>query len=318
MKKNKFDGISVMLIIAIIITLVLLVQTLTAQQSENSFCNKECTSVAYQSACLQCEDVRIEINPVVPYTISNDSLIVEYSSNEELQITIYFTFGSCVGSNCDLDVDQLQYTVYYTPPCCDQYICSSEYDCTIEETFIDTTLSISNTGCNVYNVVEHIAIPPRVDTLVVVDTITLTQIDTLVVVETEIQIQTDTITLLEFVPITEWDTIYVYDTTVLEIVYKEKLVDDIVYVPNAVNPNNSNYENSYFIIFSKKDYLIKDLEIFDRWGNLVHDLHMTSTNVQAWDCTYRNQSVSGVYNYKFEVDTGSGWVFYKGSFIIIK
>ena len=70
-----------------------------------------------------------------------------------------------------------------------------------------------------------------------------------------------------------------------------------VFIPNAFSPNNDGI-NDIFLPISSCLYEVFQLQIFDRWGNMV----FASTNVNiGWDGTYKgNKLPQGAYSYQFK------------------
>jgi gliding motility-associated-like protein len=70
-----------------------------------------------------------------------------------------------------------------------------------------------------------------------------------------------------------------------------------IYVPNVFHPDGD-AENNRFLIFGRGVVEIKDLSVFDRWGNMVWRGEHLAANDQStgWDGNMRNKKVSpGVY-----------------------
>jgi len=71
------------------------------------------------------------------------------------------------------------------------------------------------------------------------------------------------------------------------------------YIPNIFSPNGDGY-NDIWHIFQGSKGNIELLEVFDRWGNMVHRGSQTENNLD-WDGTYQNQLLpSSVYAYKLQ------------------
>ncbi|MEL7220748.1 MAG: gliding motility-associated C-terminal domain-containing protein, partial [Bacteroidota bacterium] len=80
-------------------------------------------------------------------------------------------------------------------------------------------------------------------------------------------------------------------------IYVEKTRD--IYVPNAFSPTGEG-NNDMFYIFSKKETIqeIKEMRIFDRWGNNVFEKYDFQPNDprEGWDGKYRNKVLNpGVF-----------------------
>ncbi len=70
------------------------------------------------------------------------------------------------------------------------------------------------------------------------------------------------------------------------------------YIPNVFSPNGDGQNDIWHISFDPSKGNIELLEVFDRWGNLIHKGSSQIGNFD-WDGTYYHQLVSsGVYTYK--------------------
>ncbi|MCB0685827.1 MAG: gliding motility-associated C-terminal domain-containing protein [Saprospiraceae bacterium] len=72
-----------------------------------------------------------------------------------------------------------------------------------------------------------------------------------------------------------------------------------VYRPNAFTPNGDGV-NDFFQLYSDRDFLLKDLQVFNRWGQLVYQQHkMSASNDMKWDGKIGNATLdAGVYIWK--------------------
>ena len=76
-----------------------------------------------------------------------------------------------------------------------------------------------------------------------------------------------------------------------------------VYIPNAFTPNGDGINDSFGMI--GEGYLYYDLEIFDRWGNIMRKGRFRDDT--AWDGTYRGKLVpSDMYIYRIYVQPPIG------------
>ena len=78
-----------------------------------------------------------------------------------------------------------------------------------------------------------------------------------------------------------------------------------IYIPNIFNPASST-DNKMFLIFSNRDITVREMWIYDRWGNEIFQRSNFSIDEDlesCWDGTYKGQLVSeGVYSYKILLD----------------
>lgn len=87
-----------------------------------------------------------------------------------------------------------------------------------------------------------------------------------------------------------------------------KVQDFKLYAPNAFSPNQDE-KNEVFLLYSRKDYLIRYWHIFDRWGNLLFQQEMIPTNDPAygWDGTFKGQPMApGLYIWQTELQVADG------------
>lgn len=76
--------------------------------------------------------------------------------------------------------------------------------------------------------------------------------------------------------------------------------ENYAYIPNSFSPNEDGI-NDYFQVFgTDKVKVVKKMQIFDRWGNLVFDKENLDPNVMTnfWDGTYQGKALdSNVFTY---------------------
>lgn len=98
-----------------------------------------------------------------------------------------------------------------------------------------------------------------------------------------------------------------------------------VYIPNIFQPSSTG-ENSTFKIYTGNGVAsLENFQIFDRWGNQIHDEDLratppSSSGVGSWDGKFNNQSLdSGVYVYVVKVNFIDNFsIIYKGTVTLIK
>ena len=83
----------------------------------------------------------------------------------------------------------------------------------------------------------------------------------------------------------------------------------VINTPNVIAIKNSNSDNSFFTIYATKPATISEMEIYDRWGNLIFNIEgiPTSEPTLGWNGTYKGKDVnSGVYVYRYSLTTEDG------------
>lgn len=69
------------------------------------------------------------------------------------------------------------------------------------------------------------------------------------------------------------------------------------YIPNVFSPNGDGQNDTWHIYYEGSQGSIELIEVFDRWGNMIHRGSQSGT--LDWDGTYHGQMLSaGVYTYK--------------------
>ena len=93
-----------------------------------------------------------------------------------------------------------------------------------------------------------------------------------------------------------------------------------IFIPTAISTGLN--ENDVFFLQSEDEFMISQLNIYDRWGNLVfaNENFMTNDSVQGWDGRINNTNAEqGVYVYQLEYeDPILGTQVLAGSLTIIK
>lgn len=74
-------------------------------------------------------------------------------------------------------------------------------------------------------------------------------------------------------------------------------LEPFIYVPNSFTPNDDEHNNVFHVVVSGK---ILDgsfeLEIYDRWGELIY---VSQDYLEGWDATYLGKPVQdGIYTWK--------------------
>lgn len=96
-----------------------------------------------------------------------------------------------------------------------------------------------------------------------------------------------------------------------------------IFIPNVFSPNNDGV-NDYFQVYTNGDpgTIVKQYQIFDRWGELVHDARNLSPNssIGYWNGTFRGESMeAGVFIYIIEIVYADGFTeIVKGDVTLIR
>ncbi|MBR9922614.1 MAG: T9SS type B sorting domain-containing protein [Bacteroidetes bacterium] len=95
-----------------------------------------------------------------------------------------------------------------------------------------------------------------------------------------------------------------------------------VYIPNIFSPNNDGINDIFYPFAGPEVLEIKQLQIFDRWGDHVFSAQNFQPNdpTQGWDGTHRNKKCSaGIFAYYAEVVFVDGiTAVYKGDITLIR
>ena len=103
-----------------------------------------------------------------------------------------------------------------------------------------------------------------------------------------------------------WYTIMVMDAqgcVQQDSVLVEVVKNYSIYVPNAFSPNFDGI-NDGFYPFTPQNQVMTYFQVYDRWGNLVHEIRNSQTNdiSAAWDGTFRGKDMNpAVFAYVLEV-----------------
>jgi gliding motility-associated-like protein len=89
-----------------------------------------------------------------------------------------------------------------------------------------------------------------------------------------------------------------------------------VYIPNIFNPNSPGINNLFYIFGGQDVQLIKSFQVFDRWGDMIHEFYNFQPNDPAsgWDGKVKGQkAVPAVFVYYAEILFKDGEIIlYKG------
>jgi gliding motility-associated-like protein len=86
-------------------------------------------------------------------------------------------------------------------------------------------------------------------------------------------------------------------------------------IPNSFTPNGDG-KNDVFRIPPGTAFTLKNLSIFDRWGN---KLFSTSDSSQGWDGRYKGQACpAGTYVFMINGSDGTAPLLVKGTVILIR
>ncbi len=81
-----------------------------------------------------------------------------------------------------------------------------------------------------------------------------------------------------------------------------------MYSPTAFSPNNDGHNDSFYLQ-GRSDYVIRTLQIFDRWGNMVFQRQNAFANYEllGWDGTCKGKELNaGLYIWQAEIDLAAG------------
>jgi gliding motility-associated-like protein len=99
-----------------------------------------------------------------------------------------------------------------------------------------------------------------------------------------------------------YDDVDCFDTASVSIQYDPTGVE-FLYIPNVFTPNGDNL-NERFEVKGPTAVCIRELLVFDRWGNLVHDYRATGT---WWDGNVKGKpATEGAYVYRLLLNNGYG------------
>jgi len=97
--------------------------------------------------------------------------------------------------------------------------------------------------------------------------------------------------------------------------------DPNIQVSNVIWTNSSQGNDGWAVYFPEADITIEQLSIYDRWGNLVHEIKNQVVDDQheiLWDARYNGQAVNpGVFVYMMRIVTVEGNVMDKGGSITV-
>ncbi|MCF8239449.1 MAG: gliding motility-associated C-terminal domain-containing protein [Saprospiraceae bacterium] len=89
------------------------------------------------------------------------------------------------------------------------------------------------------------------------------------------------------------------------------LVDDRIniYIPNCFSPNGDGINDVFTIYSSEEGLMVRNLDIFDRWGNALYHQKALPVNdpTQGWDGQWKSKQMDpGVYVYVIELEHLNG------------
>ena len=113
--------------------------------------------------------------------------------------------------------------------------------------------------------------------------------------------------------VTGWTLEGCSDSDALEVIIKTR---GNIFIPNSFTPNGDGINDVFSIYGNDQVSRIRNLAIFDRWGNALYarsDLPINDPSA-GWDGTFRDEVMDpGVYIYVVEVELVDGTVrLYKG------
>lgn len=109
--------------------------------------------------------------------------------------------------------------------------------------------------------------------------------------------------------------------SVVDSVFIEVIKNQRIYLPNAFSPNGDGI-NDYFYLQSKRNELVLNFKVFDRWGNLVFENtnFYTNESTQGWNGRFRGKAMNnGVFYYLASVQFLDGKVeVFKGEVEVVR
>jgi len=97
--------------------------------------------------------------------------------------------------------------------------------------------------------------------------------------------------------------------------------DRDIYLPNVFSPNDDGF-NDYFFAQSRRPKLIRNFQVFSRWGTLVFQANNLTTNdlISGWDGRFNGEKLNpDVFVYRLEVEFLDGEVLeFSGDVLLIK
>lgn len=78
-----------------------------------------------------------------------------------------------------------------------------------------------------------------------------------------------------------------------------------VFIPNSITPNGDGYNDKLAIYGGAAARLVRKIQIFDRWGEMVYEGQdlLLNDETQGWDGTYKGQTLNpGVFVYLAEIE----------------
>lgn len=95
-----------------------------------------------------------------------------------------------------------------------------------------------------------------------------------------------------------------------------------VFIPSAFSPNHDGINDTFHVFAGENVSSIKELNIFDRWGNMVFQGLDLAPNdpTQSWDGTYKGQEMDpGVYVYMAKIRFIDGEIhLFKGDITLVR
>lgn len=119
----------------------------------------------------------------------------------------------------------------------------------------------------------------------------------------------------------QWVSVTVYDEEGCPAVDSLRLlVEPNVYAPNVIRPETAD-GNGYFTLYSEEALPVRDLQVFDRWGELLYARRNISTNTPeaGWDGTIGGRkAMPGVYVFVATVEELPGrFIQIRGEFTVV-
>ena len=95
--------------------------------------------------------------------------------------------------------------------------------------------------------------------------------------------------------------------------FEVRFSGDAVRIPNTFTPNGDGINDSFYPIFLPGDIEVLKFQIFNRWGELVHQEH------SPWDGAFKNTpQVADVFIYYYQIKTECGIIDKVGDVTLIR
>ncbi|MEL6988636.1 MAG: gliding motility-associated C-terminal domain-containing protein, partial [Bacteroidota bacterium] len=92
-----------------------------------------------------------------------------------------------------------------------------------------------------------------------------------------------------------------------------------VFIPNAFSPNGDQINDHFIVYAEEENAIIEQLQIFNRWGDLVYNGSNLPVNLTGWDGRFNGKVVNnGVYVYYAKVQINNTVREFQGDFTLFR